>query len=308
MGTLCAVFLQHVHCKEAAGEPSDELEHALRSIYETARSEWPEIDLSDTVFIRYLAERWPEPDLARPVTEVAAEFYIGELYLACACLERIPGAIQAFDKEYLARLPASLARMRLPPDLVEDVLQELRIKLFVATPERPPKPERPPRIGDYSGTGELRSWVGICAKRLALDILKTTWEIPEAQETIAKILAEGMTSGLDPESETLFRACEAVLVQALRDVIDALAEDKRTLIKLYHADGLSLVEIGKIYDVNHSTILRRLERIREEIYRATWMRSKERLPVPQEQFNRVMEILRSALDWGLTRILREKET
>src|SRR4051812_5577250 len=117
---LAPVFLAHVKVR-AAWPEAPELERLLLRACDEARAAWPGLPLSDARFVQHLAERLPPPPAGGSLESALEKLSLGELYLACACAEGVPEAIQALEQEYLAKLPRQLAHLRAPDDLIDEV-------------------------------------------------------------------------------------------------------------------------------------------------------------------------------------------
>src|SRR5262245_53373190 len=104
------------------------------SLYELGRDAWPDVDLDEATFVRRLSH------LDIPLDQVAAR--AGDLYLAWACAEGNPVALAHFDQHHLRRIGIYVARWGLSDDTVDELRQQLRIRLLVG---------ECPRIGQYGG-------------------------------------------------------------------------------------------------------------------------------------------------------------
>src|SRR5260370_34714510 len=111
------------------GEPTPvDLNARVESLVGDARAGWRGIDVAASTFVAYLAARWPRQ---APLADWLEETHARDLYLACACAHRAPGAIEAFDRAFLPAVADYLARSQPDAAFVEDVRQTLREKLFV---------------------------------------------------------------------------------------------------------------------------------------------------------------------------------
>src|SRR5579859_4121573 len=74
------------------------------------RAAWPGLAVEDELFTAFVAERAASADAA-----LVAALPLADLYLACACARKDPGAIEAFEARYANELRAAHARMRDAP-------------------------------------------------------------------------------------------------------------------------------------------------------------------------------------------------
>src|SRR5512141_662367 len=123
------------------------------ALYEVGKAAWPSVALSPEAF-----EAWAKEHGAPP------EAYAADAWLACACLQRTPGALEACEARFFPELAPALARFQgLQAD---EVKQELRQRVFVGAAGGPPK------LREYSGRGALGRWLRAVATRIALNLLR----------------------------------------------------------------------------------------------------------------------------------------
>jgi RNA polymerase sigma-70 factor (ECF subfamily) len=257
------------------------------------------------VLARRGAARWPDfgldPDIVVThfrrvgVGEVAgdASRHAGDLYLACACLERIPRALGAFEAEYLTRVPRFVTRIGRDHDFVNEVAQMLRERLLVA------HPPTLPRLATYSGRSSLASWVAVCAQRVALDYRR--------RRDMYDVVAEsqlGVEGGPDPEIHYAKRRYGRVFEAALASALSRMPARERVILRLWLYEQLSMERIGAMYGVNVSTVSRWLTRARENLSADIEVLVRERLGVSDVEFASLSRLVRSQLDETVLRDLQ----
>jgi RNA polymerase sigma-70 factor len=299
---LVATFLEHM---KARFVPLTESEAAalwelLIRAWKEARAQWPGVELPAEPFVRYIAERLDEkegPD--RPIPERLASLSLTELYLACACLQGLAPAHEAFERHYLAALPEKLRTLKLPAAVIDDVRQLTGVKLLVATPESAPK------IGDYVGRGALLSWVVVIAARIANRLRESDKRAPEDDaDWLPKVRAEGRS----PEDRVIMARHQAEFRKAVREAFTTLSAEDRHLLRLHFADGLSTHELAKLYKVNQSTVSRWLKSSRQQVYEETQRLLQERLGLSTQGFESFIVQVNSQLDMSLSQILDNKNS
>lgn len=271
------------------------LEQTLQETWARARSPWPMIHLPVEQYLHHLAEKWPEPRENRQAAEILPQLHHGDLYLACACMHRIAGAVEALEKHYFTRLTQLLGRKYHSSELIDEVLQRVREKLLVSRPEEEPK------ISQYSGEGTLLSFLQVAAFREAYD-LQHRHKPPETNE--GEVVLEALAaSGSDPDLTILMSRYREEFLAALHTAFAALDEAAQTLLRLRYVDRLSLPKIGALYGVHHTTILRQLTRAQDDVYQRTKAQLKVRLTLSSQEFDSLITSLRSHLDLSLSWIL-----
>jgi RNA polymerase sigma-70 factor (ECF subfamily) len=94
---------------------------ALRDAHAAGRARWaslPALPLED--FVEHLTRKLPHGgDPVAYVRSLLAE----DLYLACACTQGPRGAVEAFDVEFLSRVPGSVRHLGRAPGFGEEIYQ-----------------------------------------------------------------------------------------------------------------------------------------------------------------------------------------
>lgn len=250
---------------------------------------WPTVDLSSDRFAEFIAKRG-----VVPADDAASLERARDLYIACACIDGDKRAHSAFDREYLTRLDATIART-VGDSRVSDVKQSLREKLFLSTPERPAK------LGDWSGRGDLLKWLRAVAVRLSIDLVRSDKGDVELDDELERRLVE---PGGDPELERLKSAYRDEFRAAFRSALESLDARSRALLRHYYVDGLNLEALASRFRVHASTISRSLEKTRRDLMNATRAAFAEKLSMTQIELESVIRMIDSRLEISLAPLLR----
>jgi RNA polymerase sigma-70 factor (ECF subfamily) len=148
-------------------------------------------------------------------------------------------------------------------DAVEDVLQEIRTRLFVGDS---------PKIASYRGRGCLAGWLRRVAVHAARDYQRSS----RAQRTRLSQLhhADIMTRGalrsqsLDALDDGVFQRerlqrCQ----QAWNAAIRALEAQERQMLYHHFVHGVSIDVLGALYGVHRATVARRIRRATAQVRR-----------------------------------------
>jgi RNA polymerase sigma-70 factor len=277
-------------------EDAVELEELLRRAWAEGRRRWPRVDLSERVFASHLARLLPETRKAELFAPVLERFDLEGLYLACACMHGVPAAVQALEDHYFAKLPASLAYLRLSATAVDDVCQRVREHLLVGTPESGPK------LAGYTGRGALLTWMRVTAARMARRENTLGHEAPD--EDMMKALP---APGADAEFELNKLQYRHEFRQALREAFAGLSSEQRSLLRLHFIDRLPTTQMAPLFGKDQATISRWLKKARETVYEETKRRLQERLGLSSEQFESHTNALKSHFDMSLSQFLGDAE-
>lgn len=267
------------------------------TLLSTARETFPSLVLDEDRLAPFIGERLYGSELAAALAAAPA----ADLVLAAACVEQVPSAHAAFDG-VLVEVDAAGSAVGASKDQIDEVKQVLRVQLLVA------KDGKPPGIAGYRGKGPLRGWVRITATRELIRHKKKSARNVTLDHISAKgtRTLEGMlTSGGDPALEALKSEYRAEFSLALREAIELLNAEDRTLLRQSIVDELSIDAIGVAYGVHRATAARWLTRARAALVAATHQRLAERLKLPVEQIESVIRLVSSKLDASMIRYLGE---
>jgi RNA polymerase sigma-70 factor (ECF subfamily) len=298
---LALIFLAYRRERAVTQDELEEIEELLQQTDETVRAAWPSVVLSDEVFVRHLAKILPELDTECPLPEALRQpleqSNLAGLYLACACIHNVPGASVTLERDILARLPA-LLDPKLPPTVVDEICQGVRIHLLVGTGTGP-------QLALYKGQSSLLSWIRVIAARMGLKRVAPVREMVD--DGVLAAIEAMPTFGNDAEIELLKRRCLQEFRAAAREAFSALQDRPRYLLRIHFIDGLSTIELGKLYGVDQSTASRWLKSARQAVYDETKRLLKERLRLSSHEFESILRDIDSRLDMSFGEILKEEE-
>jgi RNA polymerase sigma-70 factor, ECF subfamily len=256
-----------------------------------AQAAWPGLELPLDELVTFIAARLPdEPDPARGVRELQ----ITDLYLACGCALGLPRAIAAFEAHYIPAIATAITALRADADLVDEVKQRVRHKLLVRGDDGPP------RIVDYAGRGELRTWCRVIAVRIALTAQRDRKKDVALDEDE---LGELIPHTDDPDLALLKRRFRADFKLAFEQAVHRLAPRERTLLRQHLLDGLTIDDLGALYRVHRVTAARWLVKARASVWSTTRQLLTQRLALPASELEGLLRLARSQLHLSLERVL-----
>jgi RNA polymerase sigma-70 factor (ECF subfamily) len=270
------------------GPPLDlgeaQLEETLSALAARGRGRWTELPISAEEMATAIAER-------AQTQEALAQLHAEDLHLALACARNLPGAVEAFDRHFLAPGPlrAALHRIDPSPAFVDEVKQAVRMKLFVPSPGR---------IAEYSGRGSLAAWTRVVAMRIALDL--------RPQRAVEPAREDAEAAERDPELRILQERYGKEFEQALMDSFAHLDDEQTNLLRLQIVDGLSTGQIAALFHVDRSTIKRRLAATREKLLEHTREALRDKLGLTTTSFQSLVRVLQSQMHLSVARILARR--
>ncbi len=247
----------------------------------------------------YPASKFDLPSFARRVAELDVReedmaLRPADLFLAWSCAQHDPAALASFEQRFLQRVSVDVGRMGLDDGLIDEVRQELRIRLLIG---------QEPRIAQYTGRGALAAWVRIAAVRSALTLIERNKKHPRPAEMNAlRSLVGDETS---PELAALRHRYGGAFQAGLERSLEALEPRDKTLLRMHFIDQLNIDMIGRIYRVHRATAARWLVAIRRQVLES--LRKELALELragTSSEFRSLLAVLRSDLDISLRHVLK----
>lgn len=265
----------------AVAARSDEVERALDELHRRGQARWPELALEREALARFVARHAGE-------AQALAGMHAEDMYLACACVERVRGAVKTFEAQFAPTVEAALRRLGLTPAQRDEVRQTLWEKLFVAPPAGAPK------IADYAGRGPLGGWVRVAAIRTAQNALRKDRQ--ERLVPAGESGGEALPDRRDPEEDFLKSHYRGAVRRALTDALGDLSPDERNVLRLALLDGLGIDRIAAVYGVHRATAARWIARGREALLRRTQALLEQRCGIGPGEVDEILGLVRSQMD------------
>ena len=273
-----------------------DLDRRLWTLVAEGRAAWPDFAIEARLLVEFVA---------RQLTSELADGALDglrptDLYLACACARGVPGAIEAFDRDYMREVDIALSRMRIGDSRLKDVKQLVRQRLFVGGGTAG-APTSTGKISEYGGRGDLRRWVRSVAVRTCLNELRKGKR--EVLVDDDHLIAQHAISADDPEIEYMKRTYAGEFKAAFAEALGLLGPREQTLLRYHHVDGLNIDEIGAIYRVHRVTAFRWIEKAKDQLVKSTLDTLRARLKLPASELESVLRMIRSQIHLSLVRHL-----
>lgn len=300
MVTTDSLVRPFVEAAPAAVRPALEsiadLDRRLWTLVAEGRAAWPDFAIDARQLVEFVARQ-----LTSELADAALDgLRPADLYLACACARGLPGAIAAFDRDYMREVDIALARMRVGDSRLKDVKQLVRQRLFVGGGTAG-APTSTGKISEYGGRGDLRRWVRSVAVRTCLNELRKGKR--EVLVDDDHLIAQHAISADDPEVEYMKRTYASEFKAAFADALGQLGPREQTLLRYHHVDGLNIDEIGAIYRVHRVTAFRWIEKAKEQLVKSTLDTLRARLKLHASELESVLRMIRSQIHLSLVRHL-----
>ena len=231
-------------------------------------------------------------DAIAHVEAAPSEAHAVDLALAFGVMRAESAALRTFDELCTPELTAAIRAIDRDPAFVDEVAQVTRVKLLVGEGAR---------IATYRGTGPLRAWVAIAARRIAINAKRDAK--PQGVVTHDP-LAEVVDREPDPELRHLKQLYRGEFRAALAAALAGLPDRARAVLRLRFVDALELAQIGRLYRVHESTASRWISGALDDIATATRKHLMARLAVTPETAESVARMVQSGLDLSVARLLQ----
>jgi RNA polymerase sigma-70 factor (ECF subfamily) len=270
-----------------------DLEARLPAMVAQGRAAWPALRMDPQLFTDYLRERETVGGNGGAAGALP-EIHAGDLYLACACVHRVPGAMEAADKAYLTDIAGVLHHLDGSAAFTDEVRQIVRDKLFVSADGAPPK------ISGYSGRHPLVAWIRLAARRVGISLRRAESARGRAG---AAALAAALPAGADPEIDYLKARYRTEFREAFQTAVTTLTERERVILRLSLVEGLSHDKIARIYGVTQPTITRWIAKAQESISDGIHKMLCARLRLGAAEIDSIAKLVYSEINLSLARWL-----
>jgi RNA polymerase sigma-70 factor, ECF subfamily len=217
--------------------------------------------------------------------------HLDEIFLAWAAGRGDDAALRELERLIALEVDTMVRRVDRTPEFADEVRQVLRVRLLVADDGRV-------RIDDYAGRGPLRGWLAVAALRVALNLKRAV------RPAEPDLLADLVSSEADPELRHLKTLYRAEFREALEAALHALPERQRAVLRLSYVDGLTMVQLGRLYGVHETTAARWVSRAAADAADDARRRLVARLSLSPSSLDSVARMVLSNLDLSISRVLR----
>lgn len=262
---------------------AEALERSLDSAWAAGSRAHP-LELSREAFVEHLAKVSPF-DSAAELDTLSAE----GLFLAAACVAGAPGATARFEADVFPQLQRTLAKMDEGSTFADEVLQHMRVRLF-ASPDKS-------LLMTYSGRGSLAAWLKVVAVRDAQRMRKKN--APATERESDEGLSRLPSPAADPELAFLNLQHRQDFKDAFAEAMATLDQRQKNVLQMNLVQGLSIDEVGRVYQVHRATAARWVSAAREQLVSQTRTRLASKLNLQSSELDSLMGAVRSNLSVSL---------
>jgi RNA polymerase sigma-70 factor, ECF subfamily len=257
--------------------------------YNLGSDAFPAVELSRDAFIMF-ADARTETWKGNP--ERAAD-----MFLACACIERIPAAIAEFLSVFGERVPLYLGKLARNPDLVAEVRQILVTRCVIG------EAGKLPALTAYSATGSLECWLRATAVREALALNRES----DRNAGDVEAVLEAQIPWVDHEISMFKQIYREPVSRAFAIACAELDAEDRALLRLHYVDGVTTAKLATMFGISRATLIRRLAATRESLVDRVKAALKVGSGVADHDFDSVLRLVKSQIDLRLSVMLKADE-
>ncbi len=252
----------------------------LDAIWQAAQARSPSIELACAAFVTR-ASALPRVDVAQ---------HADDLYLALACLTNDRNAIAVFEQRVLAPAVLAVRKIDSADAFVDEVRQALRDKLLFNGGQ--------PKLLDYQARGPLAAWARMVAVRLAFTLKRRTKVTVSVDDWIAGAVASGT-----PYVDVMKQQQIDLFTQALSAAATELEPRLRAVLRMHFKDGLSIDQIGEVYQVHRATTARWLVQAKASWFAKTRSHMMKQQALSDTEYQQLAHEVQSRLDLSLSKLL-----
>jgi DNA-directed RNA polymerase specialized sigma24 family protein len=222
--------------------PDAELEAQLRRAQDAGQREYGALPLSFAEFARHVLEAVPVAHRVAALRGAAQ----ADLFLAAACESRVAGAWEVLVERFVPRLKAVALRQGLAPAEADELARSIPGEVFLP----PPDGRRQTRIGTYSGSGSLFSWLTVILIRRRADRRLAS----RGHSLQPGTPGEGSPPAPDPVEQVIGREAADRLREALAAAWRRLSAKERLALLYRYRDDLPRPEMARLLRITPTRV------------------------------------------------------
>jgi len=255
----------------------DAAEADQRRAYMLGKTAWPDIELD--------VERFADFVRRHSISTNAPVDVLQDVFLACACGNATPRALQCFRERYLHVIAAAVRSFNPSPEFADEIHQRLSESLFVAGPGGEPKIHR------YKGQGPLAAFVRTAARRLGMRVSAAS-----ARFQGEDALIQQFSQDIELEATLLKLQCRDVINRALCIALRQLPRRERLILRMNLVEKVSTTRIAAMYKVSQPTISRWVQRSARTIHETVKDLVCDELDIDTRELTSLLSLVRSQIE------------
>jgi RNA polymerase sigma-70 factor len=263
-----------------ATDKADLLKQDLRQLWVTGTRTLPTLSVAPAAFGQHLAELLRR---SRTAPEAIPSLPASDLFLAYCAGSGDSAGLERLFSQFRASLKKEALSIVADAALAEEVAHDVLTYLTVA------QPGESARLLQYAGRCTLEYWLRVAVMHEAVKRTRGAARTP-LEDSIE--LPEAKTGG---ELELIQREYQDDLRAALKESVQELSTEDRVLLGLYVNERMTMAALGRMYQLDRSSISRRLAMVRRTVLNRTRRKLAGRLRLPWSEVSSLIRILKTSL-------------
>jgi RNA polymerase sigma-70 factor (ECF subfamily) len=186
------------------------------------------------------------------------------------------------------------AHFKLDPASADDIKQDLYKRLFVGTKNTDPQ------IGSFSGASNLTTWLNIVAMRQVIKSIQRQDKEHLVEDEILENIAAPCE---DASIAVIKKAYQPQFRSSFRIALKALTARERNFLRCRVLDGLTVLQLGKLFGIHRATVFRWMATIRSKLLAETRQALANNLKADPDEVDSIVQALISQLQVTISDIL-----
>jgi RNA polymerase sigma-70 factor (ECF subfamily) len=257
-----------------------------------ARAAWPTVEVPADVYGAFLEKR------KLVALDDVPSSILRDLYLACACAQRMPEGLRAFSRTFHPIIAAAARGFDPSSAFCDEVEQRLNENLFVDGETQAA------RIRQYAGEGPLAGFVATSAKRIARRVHEGAADPRRKGE---QDLVDQFSDSHDNEITLLKRHYKEIFNKALTEALRQLSKRDRLVLRMNLVSKVSTTKIASMYHVSQPTVSRWIQRAAQKIFANVKDLVRKELGVDTREVASLLALVRSQIEITILQSTKESD-
>lgn len=271
--------------------PHEHIALLVRGFMEYATQRGAGFPVSRQTFFEYLDQYLTS---RAAVERVLSEVRVEDVLLLCGALQGRGGALQRLDALLSDATRYASNDFKLDKEQVDEFRQTMREYFLMR------RGDRPAQLLLFSGRGSFKGWLRTVVRRRARHYASKCGQRDKLEEAFMDVVS---AKPHDPELSYVKKESAQAVKVAFREALGRADRAEQALLRNWLVDSLKLCDIAGLYDVDPSTVGRRLRRARDRLVKNTRRILVERLCLSPAEVDSLIGLIRSRLDVSLSRLL-----
>jgi RNA polymerase sigma-70 factor (ECF subfamily) len=257
--------------------PSIGLEDEQRRAFVLGKTAWPGVELGCHEFVEFVRRHAIDTNAPVDIPQ--------DVYLACACGQGDPSALQCFRERYFHVVAGAVRSFDASTQFADEIYQRLSEALFVQGPGAEAKIQR------YKGQGPLAGFVRTAARRIGMRVSAAS-----ARFQGEEALVQQFSQASELDATLLKLQCRDSINRALCIALRQLPRRERLILRMNLVEKVSTTRIAAMYKVSQPTVSRWIQRSARTIHDTVKELVCDELDIDTRELESLLSLVRSQIE------------